>query len=145
MGFLKKELQPGLCVSLKERPPSIFQKTGFCNGTICWTTPGLKLNPIPPTPSPRKIPGSTHDYASVICSHAPLPTEMVWDGRAKMQPKYSLFVSAVRAFNIGTVISVILYHFRIPFPILRMLNPEGSSLVHSVIFYTFLFLASGVI
>ena len=69
---------------------------------------------------------------------------MVWDGRAKMQAKYSLFVPAVRGFNIGTVISVILYHFRIPFPILRMLNPEGSS-SHSVIFFTFLFLASGVI
>ena len=26
-------------------PTSIFQTMGFCNGKICWTTPGLKVVP----------------------------------------------------------------------------------------------------
>ena len=41
-------------MSLRERPPpSIFQNTGFGNGKICWTTPGLKLEPnFPPPPPP---------------------------------------------------------------------------------------------
>ena len=48
--------------------------------------------------APRKISESMHDYAPVICiyaSHPQKPTEMVGDGRAKVQANYSLFVPAV--------------------------------------------------
>ena len=121
MGFLKKELQPGLCVSLRERPlPSIFQNTGFGNGKICWTTPGLTLSPNPPPPPPpRKYSGSTHDYAPVIVIHASHPTPPPpkkkknlrrWLGifGPKCRPIRVCLSLQCRGFNTGTVIFVIL-------------------------------------
>ena len=115
-GFLKKQLQPGLCVSLRERPlHSIFQNTGFGNGKICWTTPdtpGLTLDPPPP---PKKHSGSTHDYAPVIFIHAPPPSTKKnlrrWLGMVgpRCRPIRVCLSLQCRGFNTGTVIFVILF------------------------------------
>ena len=99
MGFLKKELQPGLCVSLRERPPSIFQNTGFGNGKICWTSPGLKLDPPLTPPRENILDQRMIIHQSFLSTpHPPPPkkkkkkkknTKMVGDGRAKEQANYA--------------------------------------------------------
>ena len=82
-------------MSLRERPlPSIIQNTGFGNGKICWTTSGLKLDPHPLTPPPP--PENILDQRMIM--HQKEPTEMVGDGRAKVQANHSLFVPAVPGF-----------------------------------------------
>ena len=125
MGFLKKELQLGLCVSLRERPlPSIFQNTGFGNGKICCPTPdtpGLTLDPHSPPPPPRKYSGSTHDYAPVIFIHAPPPQKKNKQKKNKQTNNKKTYGDGCgwsgqgaglslqcRGFNTGTVIFVIL-------------------------------------
>ena len=131
MGFLKKELQPGLCVSLSECPPLDFPKYGFGNDKICWTTPGQKLDPPPPPPPPpwRKYSaGSTHDYAPVNfihASHPPPPPQKKkqqktqknnnnlrrWLGMVgpRCRPIRVCLSLQCRGFNTGTVISVLLF------------------------------------
>ena len=131
MGFLKKELQPGLCVSLRERPlPSIFQNTGFGNGKSCWTTPDtpgladagshpLPPPPPPPPPPPREIILDQRMiiHQSFLSMPPPPPVKKRkktygdgwgWSGQGAGQLEFVCPCSA-GGFNTGTVIFVILF------------------------------------
>ena len=84
------------------------QKTGFSNGKICWTTPGLKLDPHLPREKfldPRMI------MHQSFVSMPPPPNLGRWLGMVepRCRPITVCLPLQCRGFNIGTVISVILF------------------------------------